>query len=114
MSLSLLLDENIEHEVLHRLEKFGHDVEHVDLHEELKKGDPDERLARYSRDSGRIIVSYDPDWVENFGEDDYHCVLLFEEESLSARAVAQIVQNMSEVYPESEFRGMQKTGKEWL
>lgn len=37
MSLRLLLNEMIEHEVLRRLDSLGHDVEHVDLHDELDK-----------------------------------------------------------------------------
>jgi len=114
MSLSLLLDENIEHEAMHRLENYGHDVEHIDLHEDLQKGDPDRRLARYSVETDRIIVSYDTDWVTEFSESEYHCALVVDDQSLSARQVAQIVHNMSEVYPESEFVGLQKIGRTWL
>ncbi|PSQ30067.1 hypothetical protein BRD09_05660 [Halobacteriales archaeon SW_10_68_16] len=114
MSLSLLLDENIEHEVLHRLRERGYDVEHVDTHPSLDKGVSDDALARHSLEAGRIIVSYDPDWVTDFSEDEYHCVLLFEDQSLSSRQVVQIVYTMSETYPESAFRGLQKVGRSWL
>jgi hypothetical protein len=37
MSVSLLLDENVEHEVLHRLQKRDYTVEHVEFHPELGK-----------------------------------------------------------------------------
>jgi predicted nuclease of predicted toxin-antitoxin system len=114
MSLSLLLDENIEHEALHRLENYDHDVEHIDLHDDLRKGDPDRQLARYSIETERIIVSYDTDWVTEFSEDEYYCALVVDDQSLSAQQVAQIVHNMSEVYPESEFVGLQKVGRNWL
>lgn len=30
MAYRLVLDENVEHDVLHRLENYGHDVEHGD------------------------------------------------------------------------------------
>jgi predicted nuclease of predicted toxin-antitoxin system len=114
MSLQLLLDEMVEHEVMHRLENFGHDVEHVDFHDKLSKGDADRTLAEYSLDAERAIVTYDPDWVEDLPEDEFYCVLLIENEWLSAGEVAQIVHNMSRHYPESEFRGLQKTGQGWL
>jgi len=38
MAYRLLLDENVEHEVHHRLENLGHDVEHVEFAGELGKG----------------------------------------------------------------------------
>ena len=114
MSLSLLLDENIEHEAMHRLTNYGYDVEHIDLHDDLGKGDPDRRLARYSLETKRIIVSYDTDWVTEFSEDEYHCAFVVDDQSLSARQVAQIVHNMSKIYPESEFVGLQKIGRNWL
>lgn len=114
MTLRLLLDEMVEHEVLHRLERHRHDVEHVDLHDELSKGDPDCALADYSLTAERIIVIYDDDWVEQLSESDYHCVLLFDDATLSAKQVAQVVHNMSTAYPESAFEGLQKTGRNWL
>ena len=114
MSLSLLLDENIEHEAIHRLEQYGHDVEHIDVHDELQKGDSDRRLARYSLATERIIVSYDTDWITDFSEDEYHCALVVDDQSLSAQQVARIVHSMSEVYTVSEFVGLQKIGRNWL
>jgi predicted nuclease of predicted toxin-antitoxin system len=114
MSLSLLLDEMVEHEVMHRLQKLGHDVEHVDLHDELNKGASDRRLARYSLDTTCIVITYDSDWVENLDESEFHCVLLFGDETMSARDVSMVIHNMSNAYPESSFRGLQKTGREWL
>jgi len=114
VSLPLLLDEMVERGVMRRLENFGHDVEHVDFHDEVGKGDADRTLGDYSLKAERIIVSYDPDWVENLTEDEFYCVILIENEWLSASQVAQIVHNMSEAYPESEFRGLEKSGKEWL
>lgn len=41
MVYRLILDENVEHEVLHRLENYGHDVEHVDFVPSLGKGTDD-------------------------------------------------------------------------
>ena len=41
--MRLLLDENLEHEVYHRLVNFGHNVVHVEVSDGLAKGlsDPD-------------------------------------------------------------------------
>ena len=38
MVYRLILNENVEHEVFHRLDNYGHDVEHVDFVPELGKG----------------------------------------------------------------------------
>lgn len=84
------------------------------MHDELNKGASDNRLARYSLESGCIILSYDPDWITEFSEEEYHCVLAFEDQSLTARQVARIIHSMWEAYPESEFRGLQKAGRNWL
>ncbi len=114
VSLRLLLDENIEHEVLHRLESLGHDVEHVDLSREVGKGDTDPELARYSLEASRIIVTYDDDFVTDVGTSKYHCVLLIEDKDMSSRSVSRAIHAMSEVYPADEFQGLQKVGREWL
>ncbi|SDX34769.1 hypothetical protein SAMN05443574_1349 [Haloarcula vallismortis] len=44
MAYRLVLDENVEHEVLHRLENYGHDAENVDFVPELGKGTAEIRL----------------------------------------------------------------------
>ncbi len=113
MVLRLLLDEHVEHEALHRLERQGHDVEHVDLHNTLDKGESDQTLAQYLRSEERTIVTYDDDFVE-FSESEYECVLLIEDEYMAAEEVADIVDRISEYYPQSELRGLQKVGREWL
>lgn len=47
MAYRLILDENVEQEVFHRIENYGHDVEHVDFVPELGKGAADHPIARY-------------------------------------------------------------------
>lgn len=47
MTYRLVLDENIEHEVLHRLKNYGHDAEHVDYEPSLGKGIGDTSIAEY-------------------------------------------------------------------
>jgi hypothetical protein len=53
MAYRLVLDENVEHEVCHRPENYGHDVEHVDSIPELGKEADDTSIARYSRETER-------------------------------------------------------------
>lgn len=114
MSYRLLLDENIEHEVLHRLETYGHDVEHVDSAPELDKGVGDTAIARYSLEMDRTIVTYDDDFIEDIPPNQYRATLFFEDDTMSAREVAEIVHAMSRAYPHEQVEGLQKTGREWL
>jgi len=110
MGLRLLLDEHVEHEVMHRLENRRHDVEHIDLHETLNKGDTDQDLVQYSRSDSRLIVTYDDDFL-GFPEQEYHCVLFFGDESMSAKNVADVVHTVSEQIPEDELRGLQRSAE---
>lgn len=114
MVYRLLLDENVEHEVAARLENTGHDVEHVDGVSRLGKGATDTALARYSVETDRTIVTYDDDFVEEVPPDLYRATLFFEEDTMSSKEMAEVVDAMAEVYPHDEVDGLQKTGREWL
>ena len=74
MVYRLILDENVEHDVLHRLDNYGHDVEHVDFVPSLGKGTKDHPIAQYSLETDRLIVTYDDDFVLEIDEDDYRAV----------------------------------------
>lgn len=113
-SYRLLLDEHIELSARDRLRNEGHDVDHVDFVPSLGKGVGDEAIAQYSLEAERAIVTHDSDFIEQLPETAYHAVLLFEDESLSARELTVILNNMATVYPFDELRGLQKTGREWL
>jgi predicted nuclease of predicted toxin-antitoxin system len=114
MGYRLVLDENVEHEVLHRLENYGHDVEHVDFVPELGKGTGDRSIARYSLDTDRIIVTCDDDFVLELGEDEYRAVLYVGDATVSVEEVADVVHAVSRDYPQSELRGLEYAGREWL
>ncbi len=115
MSYRLILDENVEHEVLHRLENDGHDVEHVEFVSELGKGIDDHPIARYSLTTDRIIVTYDDDdFVLEVDESDYRGALYFGDATLSAVQVADIIQTMSQHYPQDRINGLEYAGREWL
>ena len=114
MGYRLLLDENIEHEVLHRLTADGHDVEHVDSVPRLGKGTSDETIARYSLDADRTIVTHDDDFVEDVPPNRYRAALFFADDTVSATEIAAIINTMSQFYPHEDIARLQKAGREWL
>lgn len=75
MTYRLLLDENVEHEVRHRLENYGHDVEHVDYVPALGKGAPDTSIGEFSLQENRVVVTYDDDFVTSVGGDQFRAVV---------------------------------------
>ena len=114
MAYRLILDENVEHEVCHRLENYGHDVEHVDFVPELGKGTADRPIARYSLDTDRVIVTYDDDFVLTVDDELYRAVLYFDDATLSVEQVADIIHTVSQNYPQTELQGIEYVGEEWL
>ena len=114
MGYRLLLDENVEHEVLRRLEDAGHDVEHVDLAPRLGKGVTDRVIARYSIEADRTILTYDDDFVGSVPPERYRAALFVEDQTMSAPEIVAIVDAMARVYPHEEVRGLQNVGREWL
>lgn len=114
MVYRLLLDENVEHEVLHRLRNYGHDVEHTEFLPELGKGTADHPIAQYSQKTDRVIVTYDDDFVLTVSEDKYEAVLYVADAELSVKEVADIVHTVSQHYPQSELDGLEYVGREWL
>ncbi len=114
MAYRLLLDENVEHEVSERLERLGHDVEHVDFVTGLGKGVDDEHVARYSRETERVIVTHDDDFVLEMAGSAFRAVLSIGDATLSAGTVAAIVHAVSERYPIDQLAGIEHVGTEWL
>ena len=114
MAVTFLLDENIEHEVLHRLEKYGYDTVHVEREPDLGKGTTDTTLAEFSNAHDRVIVTYDDDFIVDHDHSEYFGVVFFGEDSLSARQVADILHTMADLYPESAFEGVEYASREWL
>ncbi|MDZ7731268.1 MAG: DUF5615 family PIN-like protein [Natrialbaceae archaeon] len=114
MAYRFILDENVEHEVLHRLENYGHDVDHMDFVSDLGKGSADQPIARYSLESDRVIVTYDDDFVLDMDEGQYRAVLYFDDATLSVQQVADIIHAVSQTYPQEELQGLEYVGQEWL
>lgn len=114
MSVQFLLDENVEHEVLHRLKKYDYTVEHVELHPELGKGTEDTPIATFSRRQEWVIVTQDADFVIDHDEADYYGAIYFENATLSAKQMSDILHTMASNYPASAFEGLEFASTEWL
>ena len=114
MGYRLLLGENVEHEVLRRLEDADHDVLHVDLAPGLGKGVTDRAIAQYSIEADRTILTYDDDFVGSVPPGQYRAALFVEDQTMSATEIAAVIDAMAQVYPHDEVRGLPKVGREWL
>jgi hypothetical protein len=110
----LLCDENVEHEVMFRLENYEHDVEHVGFISKLGKGVTDDHIAQHSLREERLIVTYDDDFVLDFEPADYRAVLYLPDLSLPPSAVADAIHAMSTYYDQSEISGVEPVSREWL
>jgi hypothetical protein len=110
----LLIDESVEHEVYQRLENYGHEVEYVDFVGSLGPGSTDSQVAAYAQETDRLIVTYDDDFWTEPDATDHAGVLAFEDATISAKGVADILHAASEHVPQDEIRGVRKLGREWL
>jgi len=103
MSYRVLCDENIELATTNYLEKLGHDAVRVTEITELNEDDSDERLARYSRNTDRLVLTQDADFLTEISPTETAGVLAQRDQSLSAREVGDIVDEMSTYLPQNEL-----------
>lgn len=114
MAYRIVADENIDHRIVHRLEHYGHDVEHVDYADALGKGTDDATIAAYSTARDRLILSNDDDFLREFDSDDYRGLLFIEDDSLSGTAVADIVHAMAGSVGHEQANGVLYVSTNWL
>lgn len=114
MSLRLLADENVDDRLVYRLTQAGHDVEHVDFVPELGKGSSDEEIAAHSRETGRILVSSDADFLSDFDPEDYQGLLFIEDETLSPGDATAIINAISEQVSSSQVEAVLYVSESWL
>lgn len=114
MGFELLLDENVEHDVLYKLQARGHDVEHVEFVETLGKGATDTAVAEYSLDTGRVVLSYDDDFRDDFSSTEFFGFIFMPDGTLSSEQVARIVDEMNEHYRQQDLRGVHVLDNAWL
>lgn len=114
MSYRLVLDENIEHEVLHRLENYGHDAVHVDSLSELGKGTSDDSIAEYSTATDRSIVTRDDDFVLEVDEEEYRAVFYVGDGTLPPERVADVIHEISRHRGHDAVGGLVYVTTDWL
>lgn len=102
MSYRLLVDENIEYRIVHKLRNYGHDVEHVDDLTGFGKGSSDRALGRYSNSEDRLILTYDDDFVLELDTSEYRAVLYVSDVTIPSGEIADVVHRMSKQYPQGE------------
>jgi hypothetical protein len=112
--MRFLLDENLEREVFLRLKNDDHEVRHVGLSDHLSKGASDSDLAAFSREHRFNIVTHDDDFRDAFSEDEFHAVLYFPDQTLSAKKIADALDEISVYYDQSELHGFVTIGQSWL
>ena len=114
MGFTLLLDENIEHAVLHELDDRGHDVRHVDFVSELGKGAADSDVTAHSRRADRAILSYDDDFRDEFDRSAYYGFIFVPDETLSSEQIARILDAMSQHFDQQDLHGVHILDTGWL
>jgi predicted nuclease of predicted toxin-antitoxin system len=113
MRYRILADENIEQATVNYLRKLGHDVERVPEVSALNEGDPDERLAEYSRDTDRLLLTQDDDFFTEIDPTATAGVLAQRNQELSARQVGDIVEEMA-TYISQEQVTVEYVTEQWL
>jgi hypothetical protein len=114
MPYRIVADENVEHRLVDALAELGHNVEHVARIARLGKGVDDHRIAQYSLDTDRLILTYDDDFKLDFGPDEYRGVLFVPDNTLRYGTVADIVDEIAASIPHEEFAGLVHVTPDWL
>jgi len=109
-----LLGENVEHGLYYRLRDAGDDVELLDDVPDLGNGTSDEAIVTYAMEAGRLLPTYDDDFVVQAGTNGRLGVLYVPDESLSTATVAGIVGEVSSYCHQTEIAGIVYAGPEWL
>lgn len=106
MSYRLLLDENIEYRIVHKLRNYGHNAEHVSDLTTFGKGSTDKELGQYSKSDDRLILTYDDDFVLELNSSVYRAVLYVNDVTIPSKTIADAVHQMSKQYPHDEVTGV--------
>lgn len=106
MRYRLLVDENVEYRIVHKLRNDGHDVEHVDDLTGLGKGSSDRSLGRYSNSEDRLILTDDDDFLLELDTAEYRAVLYVSDVTIPSGTIADAIHRMSKRYPQAEIDGV--------
>lgn len=98
--MRLVCDENVRYSIANVLRQEGHDVERV--RDALTTGDADAAIVEYCRESGRVVLTNDDDFLT---VDDHAGVLFLDEQRAPPREVAVAVQRVERYVGSSPFDG---------
>lgn len=113
MGYRLLADENVERATINYLRKFEHDVEWVGDVSELGLGADDEKIATYSRETDRLVLSQDDDFFTRIDVGQTAGILFQKDQTLSAREVGDIVHELSQHVDQSDVT-LEYVSRNWL
>lgn len=106
MTYRLLVDENVEYRIVHKLRNYGHDVEHVDDLSGLGNGSSDRLLGRYSNSEDRLVLTYDDDFLFELDTDEHRAALYVNDVTVPSGTIADAIHRMSKQYPQAEVDGV--------
>jgi len=92
---------------------LGHDVVWIGDVRELGLSSSDDEIAAYSLAENRLVLTQDDDFFIELDLSECAGILFQRDQSLSAREVGGIVDEMSRYIPQSEVT-LEYVGREWL
>jgi len=113
MGYRIVADEHIELPTRRYLRKLGHDVEWIGDVRELGLSSSDEEIASYSLAEDRLVLTQDDDFFLELDLSDCAGILFQRDQSLSAREIGDVVDEMSRYIQQSEVR-LEYVSREWL
>jgi predicted nuclease of predicted toxin-antitoxin system len=113
MTYQLLADENVERATVHYLRKLGHDVEWVGDVANLGLGASDETIARHARANELLLLTQDDDFFTDVGLNATAGVLFQRDQTLSAREVGDIVDEISRLVDQNDVT-LEYVNRNWL
>lgn len=103
MPFAVLADEHVERRVATLLSDWGHDV--VLVVDALEPSVDDEVIAAYARETDRLILTSDTDFLTEYGPGDHAGVLFQPDDELRPYRVASIVDEIASHLPQSTVSG---------
>ncbi|MEE6210014.1 DUF5615 family PIN-like protein [Salarchaeum sp. III] len=113
MGYRILADENVERATINYPRKLDHNVEWVGDIEELGLGTDDGAIATYGRETNRLILTQDDDFVTQPDSGDTAGILFQKDQTLSAQEVGDIVHELSGYIDQSEVT-LEYVSRNWL
>lgn len=113
MGYRLLADENIESSTVEYLRTLDHDVVTVADTPSLGLGSRDSEIAAYARDTNRLILTQDDDFISEPPAQAATGVLVQKDQTLSARQAGDIVHEISRHVEQADVT-VEYVSRNWL